>query len=456
MNVFDKLRIFIFNYCLERTKSNRIIISISKKPSMDNFIKENETVIYKDDGAFYNPSQKINRDISIMIINTFIKNLQTKNQNITVFEAMSATGLRGIRYFNEINYDCSILMNDFSQNAVNAIKKNLSLNNLNYQDVEMKITKTIKTIQSQKNIFLMKNDCNLIMASNKSAFHIIDIDPYGHFTPFLPYVFNSIKHNGLICLTATDTSVLCSNRKKCKIKYDVLIDKVPFYSEMALRAALSTVSRIAGFYECGITPILSLSIGFYIRIFVKIEKKIKIAKETSEKCGYFLTCRCGYNIEILYQYKKEILNCPICSKNLSFCGPLWKDKLHDIEFINQLENKIQCKRIDAIISLVKQENTHFGYVHIPSICSALSVECIPMKILISSIFQLNKDVSFTHCKENSIKTNCTFEKLCEIIKNYFTNRNFIPECAKAIDFCNQKFNRELINKNGGPLSKPKK
>lgn len=47
--------------------------------------------------VFINPSQVINRDLSILVIQTFIN--ANNKQNYSLLEPLSATGIRGIRYY---------------------------------------------------------------------------------------------------------------------------------------------------------------------------------------------------------------------------------------------------------------------------------------------------------------------------------------------------------------------
>lgn len=46
-------------------------------------------------------------------------------KGITVLEALAATGLRSIRYFNEIPEVRSIICNDMSEDAVQSIRRNV-------------------------------------------------------------------------------------------------------------------------------------------------------------------------------------------------------------------------------------------------------------------------------------------------------------------------------------------
>lgn len=439
----------------------------------ENFIKENSSVIRKTDKAFYNPAQEINRDISVMAINAFLEFSKFKESNLCIFECMSATGLRGIRYAKEITPKCTIFMNDIDRDAVDTIKDNLRTNEIEFNAVndhrnrcliekleestgERQYGSSCAKRGDLNRVLLLNSDCNAIMANNNLFFHVIDVDPFGHFTKNLPFVFKSIKGNGLVCLTATDTAVLCTNRSKCARKYDVLIRKVPYYGEMALRAALSTAARVAALYDCGIVPLLSLSVDFYVRLFVRVERRTSAVKASLSECAHYFVCGCGYMIEYGTKSTEISLLCPICHGKLLLCGPLWKGKLKNPEFLDKLNNRTESKRITEILRLIEQENDCFGFYHIPTVCSLLKKECIPMVKLVSELLNRGNMVSFTHCRANSIKSDCSYHELVEIIRSYFENKDFIVENRLAIEICGKKYNREVVHDNMGPLSKPHK
>ena len=70
----------------------------------------NEISIKKKPNVFFNPEMKFNRDISCIVLKTdFISKAKNKKP-YSVCDAMSATGIRGIRYFNTLKNTKS---NDF-------------------------------------------------------------------------------------------------------------------------------------------------------------------------------------------------------------------------------------------------------------------------------------------------------------------------------------------------------
>ena len=89
--------------------------------------------------VFYNPVQQFNRDVSIAVISQFIEDNKKDEkyhfkEGITILEALSATGLRSIRYAKEIKECKRIIANDFSKRAVESIQYNIEANNVNVND----------------------------------------------------------------------------------------------------------------------------------------------------------------------------------------------------------------------------------------------------------------------------------------------------------------------------------
>lgn len=87
--------------------------------------------------VFYNPAQVVNRDLSVCVLELFSRLRRTEPKRkggttlgITILEALSATGLRAIRYFKEITNVRYIIANDMDADAVKCIKINCSFNHV--------------------------------------------------------------------------------------------------------------------------------------------------------------------------------------------------------------------------------------------------------------------------------------------------------------------------------------
>jgi len=136
--------------------------------------------------VFYNPVQEFNRDISVLILNTFAKYKQPKDVDKTmqyeVLEALAATGLRSIRFIKEVPAITKIIINDFDPNAIAAVKKNLEHNTIDLSKVQLE-----------------NKDANVLMreaTSTNKLFDVIDLDPYGTAIDFLDAAIRALKQDG--------------------------------------------------------------------------------------------------------------------------------------------------------------------------------------------------------------------------------------------------------------------
>lgn len=102
---------------------------------------------------------------------------------------------------------------------------------------------------------------------------VIDLDPYGTALPFLDGAINNLTDNGLLCVTFTDMAVLCARRPQvCFYRYGATPLGKPYCHEQALRMVLYTINTMANRHGKQITPLLSLSADFYIRLFLQVKR----------------------------------------------------------------------------------------------------------------------------------------------------------------------------------------
>jgi len=200
--------------------------------------------------VFYNPEMKSNRDIAIILLNS----LQKKNMKIA--DPLAGSGIRAIRFLKELKKGIieNLYVNDGKPDFPRKFEKNLKLN---------KIKKAITVDATDANIFLTKN----------KSFDYIDIDPFGTPNPFLDASIKALKHNGILAITATDTSALCgSYPKACRRKY--WADPLHNYEmhETGLRILIRKTQLVGAQYEKALIPIFSYAEKHYMRVYFKCEK----------------------------------------------------------------------------------------------------------------------------------------------------------------------------------------
>ncbi|KAG5484054.1 hypothetical protein LSCM1_05908 [Leishmania martiniquensis] len=313
-----------------------------------------------DQAIFYNPAQVVNRDLSVSAIELFSRLRLTEprrrggtKEGITILEALSATGLRAIRYYKEITNVRYIIANDMDTDAVDCIVRNCAYNGVPVQyptltenmpatAIELYPSETeadegeSKTGASPKIVvraggaivpnlddandlmFRLAMNCNVhpgkrvclvdAAAGNAAApslrpllqqelMDVVDLDPYGSASPFLDGAFRCIKEGGLMLVTSTDSAILCGNfADTAHAKYSSIPYKAPHCHEAAVRTLLACVERVANKHKKFTVPLLSLHIDFYVRCFFRVYTQPAEVKLSACKLGYQLQCSscCAY------------------------------------------------------------------------------------------------------------------------------------------------------------------
>lgn len=208
-----------------------------------------------------------------------------------ILEGLAASGLRSVRFCKEIPGVRQVIGNDFSRDAVATMEKNIELNDVGH---------------------LMKASCAdaAMLMYNASRdfsemFDVIDLDPYGGPTRFLDGAVQAIKDGGLLCITCTDMAILCGNSsEKCFAAYGAMSIKSNACHEMALRIVLRTIDSYANRYARYIVPLLSVSVDFYCRVFVRVYTGAQKVKESASKSSMLYECTgCGaYHLQPLGKF----------------------------------------------------------------------------------------------------------------------------------------------------------
>ncbi|WEL39301.1 tRNA (guanine(26)-N(2))-dimethyltransferase [Encephalitozoon hellem] len=435
-----------------------ILTPMEGKGDTKETIVEESTAIVKNEWTFFNPAQKLNRDISVEVIKECFKDKDT----VRILDAMSATGLRGIRYLKEIS-NSTVYLNDISQSSIDAIKSNMLLNGIGEVEYFESNLQDIKASgRSRANI--IRSDCNVLMGSLPCFFDVIDIDPFGSCSEYIDNALRAIRHKGIICLTATDKGVLCSNEKKCLIKYSTAIMRGIGMNETPLRTIVSLVSRQASKFGCSVEPVMSLSIDFYVRMFLRVIRRNP--KSVIERNSLVLMCSC-HNIAEISGGQKEIDNrCGNCSRRMKLCGPFWNGPLNDMDTVRNVLNGADesNKRLVGVLRYLEQELPTMFYYEIPRLCSILGISTIKQSRLMHALANMGYLVSYTHAELNAIKTDAPIDLINRVLLlNDSDDQEKIKEAGvkfdgnesvKALEA--RELFKGLLRSGMGPLSLPRR
>lgn len=490
------------------------------------------TILFPKNNVFYNPVQQYNRDLSSLAIRAYTDILQkehhankrnkqpitgakiphsdekkhrkvldenkavattttngevkesttteeTKTEETTtttapfvhLLEALSASGLRAIRYSKEIPLLQHIVANDLSNHAVKSIQLNCDYNK----------THNVKP-----------QEANAIthMATTPSAYHVIDLDPYGTVAPFIDSAINSAKNGALLLITCTDLGVLAGNGypEKCFSLYGGVNVWGDATHESALRLVHGMIARTAAKYGVSIEPMLSLSIDFYVRVFVRVwhkpiqVKQLMAANEIVVKCS---GCYSTINQQMgkmsppnekgarkygLAKISRGVSdNCQFCGYTNHLCGPMWGGHLHNKDFIksilklvNEEEKKDESvygtlKRVRGMLTMALNElgdstasesdirDSQF-YFATTTISRVLKIPAPSLEDYSAALGNLGYDASLVHEAANSIKTNAPWNVIW-YIGIQFANRAKVDVSRLSTSTAGYKIltNESIIN-----------
>ncbi|KAM7220986.1 RNA methyltransferase [Rhypophila decipiens] len=296
-------------------------------------------------------------------------NVPNQPENIppkfTILDAFSASALRALRYAHEIPFVTQVTSNDLLKTAVNTIKLNVKHNKL-----EDKIT--VSHDDALAHMYSIVVDELRTQAAQQgkkpkdtvpsNKYDVVDLDPYGTAAPFLDAAVQAVRDDGgLLCVTCTDSGVWASNGypEKCYSLYGGIPLKGWYSHEVGLRLILHAIETSAAKYGLSMEPLLSLSIDYYTRVFVKIRKsparvkfqggKTMITYNCDHGCGawstqYIMKNKTAPNKKgdgIFYKHGLAAgptvdMACEHCGSTMHIGGPMYGGRMHSPAFIKNV------------------------------------------------------------------------------------------------------------------------
>lgn len=404
--------------------------------------------------------------------------------NFTILDALSATGLRALRYSHEIPFTTSVTANDLLPEATKAIELNVQHNQL--QDKIKPITGN-----AMAHMYSLVPDPRKEKHPNNSSkqYDVIDLDPYGTAAPFLDGAVQAVRENGgLLCVTCTDAGVWASNGypEKAFSLYGGTTIKGMHSHEGGLRLILNSIATAAARHGLSIEPLLSLSIDFYARVFVRIHKspadvkflagKTMVVYNCDVGCGAWTTQMIGRNKLApnknnnghfwKYSYAQgpsSSEHCNHCGFKMHIAGPMWAGPLHSPDFIKKILADLPnvskdiyqtTARIEGMLTVALEEllplpenplsptsvsktgrydpaeldPTPFFFM--PGVLAKVLHTITPDEnSLRGALRHLGYRVTRSHTKGGSIKTDAPWEVIWEVLREWVKQKSPIKEGA---------------------------
>ena len=324
--------------------------------------------------VFYNPTMRIDRDLLVRVVKFYAE------EGWVFLDGLAASGIRALRVGRESGKNLKLHACDLNPLAVQVMKRNSELN-----DLELEVH---------------ERDLNSLIPELRPNF--ADIDAFGTPVPFLDVAIQYVRHKGIIAITSTDTSPLVGTHPKvCLRRYLARSLRTPQKHEVAVRILLGYIARTAAKYDRGIQPILSYRGKHFYRIYFRVLDGIKRAEDSLRKLVY-LNPRSFESFRVSsYPYWL----------NHELIGPLWSGPLEDDEFLrfalrdlNESSPETSSEDTRRLVRLLVNENISFLFFELPWECRNLKISIPPLKVIEREVRAKGYRFGRTHFSDQGVKT----------------------------------------------------
>lgn len=333
----------------------------------------------KGSDVFFNEQMAFNRDISVML-------LRAVGEDLTVADAMTATGARAARIANEVP-NTEVVANDINPDSMEYIKRNIELNRLT------------NCVPSNKNLHILFTE---------DVYGYVDLDPFGSPVPFLQSAIRGCRRNGILAITATDAAPLAgAHSVKCRRRYQSEPIRGYMCHEGGLRILMSTVARELAKFDRGMVPLLSFAADHYYRTYVRVTEGAMAADTSLSQLGYM-----RYDRKTLERSTSAL---PDDDHRL---GPFWLGPLHNSELLGRMssEGMSKVKRCDKMLKIWREElDTEVFVYDMSELSSHIKLSPPRMDDMIEALNGHGK-ASKTHVSPTSFKTNLPLEDILNVYR----------------------------------------
>ena len=365
---------------------------------------------------------------------------------ITILEGMCATGLRAIRYARELDDVKCIVANDLDPTAALAVENNKEYNARESEEVKRRVDKIVTNC----------GDVRVVALQHEKCFDVVDLDPYGTPSQQLESAVLAPVEGGLLCVTATDMSVLCGNNAEVGwTKYGSYPLKARYCHEQSTRILLAAIQSAAVKNRRYIVPVLSTQIDFYARVYVRVYSSAVNCKAAASNLSYVFQCVGCDSFELQPLGKVEERShertgktytkfipgklsaavehnehgdrkCHNCGWGMNVGGPIWSAPVHDKGWVESVLKDVKessderypgKEKVRALLTNCSEElpDTPLHYC-LHSMAGTLKITPPTLALFRSAIINAGYKVSGVHCNQLAVKTNAPSNVLWDIMK----------------------------------------
>lgn len=340
---------------------------------------------------FYNPGMALNRDLSILLV---AAEAARKGREIDVGDALAGTGARSLRVAHEVQAPLIVHANDADPTALAAIAKGAKANGV-----------------PEARLRTVHGDAHAFLASRR--FDVVDIDPYGSPMPFLDAAVRATRHDGLVCITATDTGALAGRYPRaCTRRYDAHhgLHAAPWRAEVGLRILAGCVVRSAARFDRVATPLLCIQHGHWMRVVARVEDGRRDAdaalrlladaeRDAATGNGRLVPCAQGHGKE-------------------PWAGPLWGGPLQDASTVAGLQAALtsvpslaRSREAQSLLPLLAGEASAAPFWMVPDRLQTTLGAPPRRDVLLERLIAAGRKASRTHMDPQGVRTDADLEAL---------------------------------------------
>lgn len=333
----------------------------------------------KTGAVFFNEQMAFNRDVSVMF-------LRSLNRDLTIADAMTATGSRAVRIANEVP-GTFVTANDIDPSAMPFIEANIELNSLD------------NCIASNRNLHSLFAE---------KSFDYVDLDPFGSPVPFTQSAIRGCKKKGLLAITATDTAPLAgAHAQKCRRRYQSEPIRGYMCHEGGLRILMCSIAKELAKFDRGMVPLLSFYADHYFRTYLQITEGADAADKTLAQLGYM-----HYDPDTLE--RSTSLSCDGSHEY----GPFWLGRLHDAGTLAAMspEGTASERRCVKMLDLWRGElDTEVFLFDMSELSSSQKLSPPKLEDMLEAL-SAHGHASKTHVSPTSFKTDLPVEDVISIYR----------------------------------------
>lgn len=348
------------------------------------------------DDVFYNTAMVTNRDLSVACLAV----LQDEFEEMMVADALSGSGIRGLRYLHEVDAVETVHCNDANPAAVGNIRTNVEAN-------------------GAENVTVHNQNANQFLTDHYRSFTFVDIDPFGSPAPYLDSTARAVDWEGMVGITATDLGPLYGSYPAvCRRRYAAESLKAPFGHELGLRILIKEAFTTHARHDFALEPCAAWYERHYYRVFAKVRESKKACNRRMEHIGYCSYCGdCGWRG--FFPLDDIPSSCPHCTSDVARCGPLWTGKLARHDFMDDVAGWLagqgygDARRIASTLRDECDIVTPFYDTH--ELASRAGAPAPPQDALFDALHEQGYRATPTHFLDQGIRTDAPIDTLHDVL-----------------------------------------